>query len=136
MSFTLEPASVDPAMVEPPAPALVSMRGISKSYGERKILDGISLDVARGEAGQLQLRRSRIPVLELIGPLVRQRGHLAGLRGITIVADIDPAVELHADRELMSRVIENIFDNALRHTHQGGHIEIGLRESAGEELPT
>jgi ABC-type histidine transport system ATPase subunit len=49
MSFTLEPASVDPAIVEPPAPALVSMRGISKSYGERKILDGISLDVAQRE---------------------------------------------------------------------------------------
>ena len=30
-------------------PALVSMRGISKSYGERKILDGIALDVALGE---------------------------------------------------------------------------------------
>jgi polar amino acid transport system ATP-binding protein len=49
MSFTVEPASVDPTSVEPLAPGLVSMRSISKSYGERKILDGISLDVALGE---------------------------------------------------------------------------------------
>jgi ABC-type transporter Mla maintaining outer membrane lipid asymmetry ATPase subunit MlaF len=49
MSFTVEPASVDPRAVERPAPALVSMCGVSKSYGERKILDGISLDVALGE---------------------------------------------------------------------------------------
>jgi polar amino acid transport system ATP-binding protein len=32
-----------------PARALVSMRGISKSYGERQILDHIDLDVAAGE---------------------------------------------------------------------------------------
>ncbi len=32
-----------------PAPALVSMRDVSKSYGDRKILDGIALDVALGE---------------------------------------------------------------------------------------
>jgi polar amino acid transport system ATP-binding protein len=31
------------------APALVSMRGISKSYGDRQILDHIDLDVAAGE---------------------------------------------------------------------------------------
>ena len=49
MSFTAEPALVDPTAVAPRAPALVSMRGISKSYSERKILDGISLDVALGE---------------------------------------------------------------------------------------
>ena len=46
MSSTAEQASVDPL---PTAPPLVSMRGISKSYGERKILDGIALDVAQGE---------------------------------------------------------------------------------------
>ena len=32
-----------------PARALVSMRGISKNYGERKILDAIDLDVSAGE---------------------------------------------------------------------------------------
>src|SRR5271156_3382602 len=49
MSSTAEQASVVPLPTAPPAPALVSMRGISKSYGERKILDGIALDVAQGE---------------------------------------------------------------------------------------
>ena len=51
MSFTPEPALIVPMPeAQPaPAPALVSMRGISKSYGERRILDGIALDVAQGE---------------------------------------------------------------------------------------
>ncbi len=49
MSFTVEAMSIGPAQAAPPAPALVAMRGIAKSYGERKILDGIALDVAQGE---------------------------------------------------------------------------------------
>ena len=48
MSFAVEMTSVDPKAMVPLA-AAVSMRGISKSYGERKILDGIALDVAQGE---------------------------------------------------------------------------------------
>ena len=49
MSPTVELGSVDSKLAPETTPALVSMRGISKSYGERKILDGISLDVAQGE---------------------------------------------------------------------------------------
>ncbi len=47
MPSTAELAAADRRLAT--APALVSMRGISKSYGDRKILDGIALDVALGE---------------------------------------------------------------------------------------
>jgi polar amino acid transport system ATP-binding protein len=49
MSSTVEAAPVDPVQGMSPAPALVSMRGICKSYGERRILDRIALAVAPGE---------------------------------------------------------------------------------------
>jgi hypothetical protein len=42
MSFMVESMSVNPTFVAPITPPLVLMRGISKSSGERKILDGIS----------------------------------------------------------------------------------------------
>ena len=48
-------SSVDPSGSQPSSPAtgmgpaLLSMRNVSKSYGDRKILDGIDLDVAPGE---------------------------------------------------------------------------------------
>ena len=103
----------------------------TKSAGARALrLLANLLDVARGEAGILQLKRQRIPVVELVSPLVRQRGHLAGSRGITIDSDIDPAAELNADRELLSRVIENVFDNAFRHTPPGGRIAVCGSRSA------
>jgi signal transduction histidine kinase len=107
----------------------------AKSAGGRAIrLLANLVDVARVEAGALQLTRSRIPVGELIAPLVRQRGHLAGARGIRIDSAIDPGVELHADSELLSRVIENVFDNAFRHTPPGGRISVCGRRCDGDSV--
>jgi signal transduction histidine kinase len=97
----------------------------TKSAGSRALrLLANLIDVARVEAGQLQLRVQRIPVDDLVAPLVRQRGHLAGVRGITIDSRIDPKAELNGDPELISRVIENVFDNAFRHTPTGGRIAV------------
>src|SRR5580658_10382044 len=51
MQSGAEPIPFDPRpeATAVPGRALVSMRGISKSYGERRILDHIDLDVAAGE---------------------------------------------------------------------------------------
>jgi len=51
MPYTGEPNVhlLRPELGPVPARSLVSMRGISKSYGDRKILDSIDLDVASGE---------------------------------------------------------------------------------------
>ena len=51
-----KPAVLQPASATPGAPLALEMRGISKSYGSHKVLDGIQLNVAAGE------------VLCLIGP--------------------------------------------------------------------
>jgi polar amino acid transport system ATP-binding protein len=44
-----EPIPLRPEIQPVPAQALMAMRGISKHYGERKILDAIDLDVTAGE---------------------------------------------------------------------------------------
>jgi polar amino acid transport system ATP-binding protein len=49
MPLRADAASPGQALESAPVAALASMRGISKSYGDRKILDAIDLDVAAGE---------------------------------------------------------------------------------------
>jgi two-component system, sensor histidine kinase and response regulator len=82
------------------------------------------LDVARMEERQLRLRRSLVSVVDLVGPLVHQRLHAAGARSISIDSAVDGNPQMNADSELIGRVIENVFDNALRYTPVGGRIAV------------
>jgi len=82
------------------------------------------LDVARLEEKRLQLHRARLPIIDVVGPLVHQRQHMALTRGVSIEADFEAGAHMNADAELIGRVVENVFDNALRHTPRGGRIEV------------
>ena len=73
-----------------PAESIVSIRGVSKSFGDRTILHDIDLDVARGE------------VLVLVGP--SGAGKTTLLRTINRLEPVDEG-EIHVDGELIgSRV--------------------------------
>lgn len=80
------------------------------------------LDVTRLEERQLQLRRAPMPLTDLVTPLVHQRLHLAESRAIAIDSAIDAGTRLNVDADLIGRVIENVLDNALRHTPPRGRI--------------
>lgn len=93
------------------------------------------LDVARSDAGSLRLHRAPIEVAALVEPLVHERTFMAGVRGIELRCSIDPRAIIAADRELLSRVVENIFDNAFRYTPAGGRIEVqGLSSTDAVQL--
>ena len=106
------PPASDPATRAPepklhavPARGLVSMRGISKSYGERKILDSLDLDVAPSEkvaligpsgSGKTTVLRLAIGLLKPDSGTIWINGdylwHVDGPNGL------EPAGERHARR--------------------------------------
>jgi len=90
------------------------------------------VDVARLEDGQLQTHGSRISLSQLLQPLVEQRRVLARGRKISIVLTPSPEITATVDADLVVRTVENILDNAIRHTPAGGCIEIELREDGPE----
>jgi signal transduction histidine kinase len=70
-----------------------------------------------------------------LGALLQQT--VAGLRpqaaakGVTLaVRGQDQPAALAGDRQLLTRVIENLLDNALRHTPAGGRIGVAWRQEA------
>ena len=97
----------------------------TKSAGQRALrLLANLLDVTKMESGRLQPRRSRTPVSALVDPILRQRAHVAEARNIAVTRFIAADAEVNADFELMSRVVENVVDNALRYVPSGGHIAV------------
>jgi two-component system sensor histidine kinase/response regulator len=104
----------------------------SKSAGRRAIrLLGNLLDLSNLENGRWKLRREHTEVAQLIEPLVDQRAHMAGARDIRIGCTIDRGARVFADAELVSRVVDNVLDNAFRHTPAGGRIQVSGANTDG-----
>jgi PAS domain S-box-containing protein len=102
----------------------------SQSAGRRMLrLLANLLDVARLERGTLDVCAKEVSLAKLVEPVATQRRVLAQARQITIVLASAPELVVTVDADLMTRAVENIFDNALRHTPEGGSIEIEMRDA-------
>lgn len=63
----------------------------------------------------------------LVGPQAR-----AAARGITLAAQVEPGLPpISADKRRVAQVLNNLLENAIRHTPRGGNIVVGVRKAAG-----
>lgn len=93
------------------------------------------LDVRRFETGALTVRPIATTVGELLQPIVRQRRIMTQSRNISIEVAGPLQAPVNVDYDLVTRTAENIFDNALRYTPDGGHIELEVATGiAGIEI--
>ena len=86
---------------------------------------GDLLDLARLEGGGGDLVMERVPVTELFAR-IRDR-HEPRLRGRSITLDVrvvPPDLHLRADAHRLEQALQNIAANAIRHTPDGGRIEL------------
>lgn len=63
--------------------------------------------------------------------IVETYGAVAEERQQKIVATIEPAVHVRGDRELLTQILANLIENAIRHTPVGTHIQLALEHGAG-----
>jgi PAS domain S-box-containing protein len=83
------------------------------------------LDLAKREAGKLELRESDLSIPDLIGEcvsLVRERAKKAGLK---ILCDLPVALpRLRADERVVKQLLLNSLSNALKFTPEGGRVTV------------
>lgn len=93
------------------------------------------LDLARMEAGHLEMNFREVDVGGLVKRMQRKFGALAKEQGIQLSLELDeepPLLLPHADEDRLEQVLTNLLDNAFRHTPSGA----GIRIRAGrEQLP-
>jgi signal transduction histidine kinase len=82
------------------------------------------LDVARSNAGRLELKRAQQQLHALVAPVAERYRRVAEPRGIHIEVAVSAELEAPIDAELVTRVVENIFDNSLRYTPAGGRVRV------------
>lgn len=89
-------------------------------------------DLSLAQAGQLQLHLETIDIAGVVRDSVEGLAPLLEERGVSLrveAPDCLPPVEADPDR--LRQVVQNLVENAVRHTPQGGNVHIVLVEDAG-----
>lgn len=111
--FRAEPELADEAL-EDSEDAIQRLRGLVND------LLGIAL---AGDA-ELPLRLSELCVRELLQDVARLHRREAALRQVELLVESSADLRLRGDSDLLRRVLENLVDNALRHTPAKGRIAL------------
>jgi two-component system sensor histidine kinase ResE len=90
------------------------------------------LDLARMEAGHISLNLEQISIHEFIEKISRKFQGLARDKKITLTSSFSiDEPEFVLDPDKIEQVLTNLIDNAIRHTLEGGSVEIHVQTVAG-----
>lgn len=84
------------------------------------------LFLAKMEAGQLPFQRSRLDLARVAAARVEAAAHRAAEAAVELRWRPAPSPPILADRLRLEQVIDNLLNNALRHTPPGGVVTIGV----------
>ena len=93
------------------------------------------LDLAKVEAGQVELEKGLFSLREALEGgvvMVRER---ASKNGVKLELELDPAVDLvEGDERRIRQVVFNLLSNAVKFTPRGGQVDVSTSRQDGEVL--
>lgn len=85
---------------------------------------GALLRIAQIESGQSVRPFATVDVSSLLESIIEDFAPAAADRGQRVISRIDANLSLCADRELLTQMVVNLFDNAIRHSPAGATITL------------
>lgn len=83
------------------------------------------LDLAKLEAGKMQVHIEEFSLLDVVEAQIQVIKPLADKKNIDLSAEIDPAIPiLHQDSSKLQQIISNLLSNAIKFTPEGGQIRV------------
>ena len=77
------------------------------------------LDMARIEAGQIEVQAKTVPLNSPVGLALRAAEPAAKAKGLVLTADVEPDLDVCTDSRLLSRILMNLVANAVEYTPTG-----------------
>ena len=95
-----------------------------------RIADRLLL-LARADAGTLVAERAPVDVNDLLTEAAERWRTAAGRKGVSLIADATDAGIIAADAALLRQVLDNLVDNAVKHSPSGGTVALSAAARAG-----
>lgn len=90
------------------------------------------LDVEKLTAGQMEVRRARFPLLDLVDTCYQRALPLAERKQIRVTSDVEETLEIEADRELMEYALYNLMTNAIKYSAPETDVRVRAEAGAAE----
>jgi signal transduction histidine kinase len=95
-----------------------------------RIVNGLTL-LTRADAQQIKLEREPVALDALVREAGENTHALAEPRGLTVVMDSMPPVQVRGDRHRLRQLLLILCDNAVKYNHVGGKVSFHLIEQGG-----
>jgi PAS domain S-box-containing protein len=89
------------------------------------------LDMAKIEAGKMELNLERVDLAETISDVTRLLDERAAGAGVQLAIDVERKASLIADRRAVKQIVINLLSNAIKFTPPGGTVKITAARDAG-----
>ncbi len=89
------------------------------------------LRIAQVESGAQRAAFARFDLSAAVEAVAEAYAPAAEERGQAFRADIAPGLAIHGDRTLVSQLVANLLENAVRHGREGGRVALALAPAPG-----
>ncbi|AHM58710.1 sensor histidine kinase of a two component response regulator [Flammeovirgaceae bacterium 311] len=115
--------------------AMLHLSLLDKTCSRNDVIINDLLLIGELELEDGALQKSTVNVVEITNTIIEQLHVASKKKKVAIVQDSpDPVVFAHADREKLSRVIENLVSNAIKFTNSSGQVVVSVKEEEGHML--
>ena len=113
--------SIEDGVTADPRAAITTL--LSQVRAMDGMLDQL-VEFSRLESGHASSTVERLSLAELADECVEALGPLAAAKGITLGLRADGPAHVSGSPLELSRVVRNLVDNAIRHSPNGGHVDL------------
>lgn len=99
---------------------------IHREAGHLERLVADLLDLTKLESDEYQFEKSPLPLAQLIEDALQKYCSTAKEKDIKVSYELDPELIINGSEAKIEQIFQNIMDNAIRYTGQGGEITIKL----------